>query len=371
MKHCLQLLLASLTIPFGCVIAAEPQKTQSTEMPRAPSDVFLSSPKYSFEVNFTPFYAQPTTSNLDYAAEAEPLDNAVPIPAISPNWIIHEVSPHYHFGFDVGIAGIFHGANSMLSLNWERFHSPNDTKSADVGEQNMIGPFFEIGPDASFYKKARGSIHFHFDEINLDYGTFVNFGNRLRMNLFSGVSFARILQHRFVKFSNTANDIVRTLKVPSRFIGAGPQFGIDCTYRIAKGFQFVGNSKASLFVGSFKNKTTFSTSSQALISAGGPNPNVQTTTITNRTGMVPGFEGKLGLAYDFEFSSHYMVKLEAGYQAQIYLNSIRSIDMGSEVALQDIGSSITGATGVYARTFQRTISDFALAGPYFTLDVGF
>jgi hypothetical protein len=87
--------------------------------------------------------------------------------------------------------------------------------------------------------------------------------------------------------------------------------------------------------------------------------------------MVPGFEGKLGLAYDFEFCRHYMVTLEAGYQAQIYLNSIRSIDICSEVDLGAVAAEINGTTGVYARTFSRTISDFALAGPYLTLALGF
>jgi hypothetical protein len=118
------------------------------------------------------------------------------------------------------------------------------------------------------------------------------------------------------------------------------------------------------------NKTTFSTSSSAL-KALGSNPNVQTTRVHNRTGLIPGFKGRLGFAYDYEFRRHYRVKFEAGYQAQIYLNAIRSIDMGSEVTLSTVATEATGATGVYARTFQRTISDFSLAGAYFNIDFGF
>ncbi len=87
--------------------------------------------------------------------------------------------------------------------------------------------------------------------------------------------------------------------------------------------------------------------------------------------MAPAFEGKLGIGYDFTWGTCCNINLEAGYQAQIYMNSIRSVDMGSEVALGAFGSVGSGDVGVYARTFQRTVSDFALAGPYVKLDVGF
>jgi hypothetical protein len=88
-------------------------------------------------------------------------------------------------------------------------------------------------------------------------------------------------------------------------------------------------------------------------------------------GVVPGFEGNLGLAYDVNFKKSYMFKIEAGYQAQIYINAIPSIDMGSEVALNAIGAIGTAATGVYARRFERVTSDFGLAGPYIKINFGF
>jgi hypothetical protein len=335
------------------------------------SDVYLSSPAYCFEVDFQALWMQPTASNLDYAAQANPFDFSVPVPPISPNWVIHEISPDYHFGFDVGVAGICHGTSSTLALNWERLHTSNDHNSTNPPSTSMVGPFFEIGPDSSFYKKAKGSVHFHFDEVSLDFGTFVKFGSRLRTNLFAGLGFTRIVQQKQALFSNIAGDIFRTIKIPSKFIGAGPQLGIDFTYRIAKGFQFVGDSRATLFVGRLKNSTTFSSTSPTLTTLGGPNPNIQTTRVDNRTGLVPGFEGRLGFAYDFEFNCRYMFKIEAGYQAQIYLNSIRSIDMGSEVTLSAVATGVAGDSGVYARTFERTISDFSLAGPYLSVSLGF
>jgi hypothetical protein len=81
----------------------------------------------------------------------------------------------------------------------------------------MIGPFFEIGPDASDYKNSTGKVHFHFDEVNLDYGTFINFGNSLNMNLFGGVGYAKINQYRFTTFAGSSGDPYRTITVPSKF----------------------------------------------------------------------------------------------------------------------------------------------------------
>jgi hypothetical protein len=334
---------------------------ETTEKPRSNADVFLSHPCHTFEMFGSALLLQPTGSHLHYAAEA------VPLPAPSPNWKIHQIDTDYHFGFDVGVRGIFHSTNSDLTLNWEHFHS-TDSASKRVSSTNMIGPFFEIGPDASPYKKARGKAIFHFDEVNLDYGILINFGDRLKTTLYSGVSFAYIHQTLFSKFSNFGGTIVRTIKVPSTFHGAGPQLGLDFAYRIVKGFHFVGEAAASLLVGRQKNHTTFKADSPALAPLGITPPNKQKTNVHKKTQVVPGLEGKLGLSYVFTYCEHFMIKLEAGYQAQIYINAIQSIDMGSEVVTPPV---VPDTVGVFARTFEQTLSNFALAGPYFTLDVGF
>lgn len=336
-----------------------------------PIEVYLSAPKHSFEIDFDALYIQPTASNLDFAAEADPFTFGQPQPEVSPNWIIHQINPSYCFGFNLGIAGVFHGSNSTLMANWERVHTGTSHKSVQVPSDDMIGPFFEIGPDAGLYKESKGSVWFHFDEANLDYGTYVQLGDRLKTNLFAGGSFVRIHEHRHTAYTNFGTDPYRTITVPSTFIGGGPQVGVDFAYKIAGGFKFIGDTRATLYVGNISFKTTYSTTSTELTDAGDFNPNVQSTKDDGRVGLVPGFETKLGFAYDWQFKCHYMVKLQLGYQAQIYLNALRSIDMGSEVDLPAVGSVGTGATGVYARTFERVISDFALAGPFATLDLGF
>lgn len=365
-------LIASLV----CTSAAASNQRRSPASPppaSLPPAVTLGSPCYTFETVFHALILQSFVNNSDYAAEALPFNYGDAQPAVSPSWVIPVISPDFHFGFDIEVSGIFHEAQSNLKMNWERYHSSNDTGSLNVASANdMIGPFFQIGPDASFFKKGKGAIHFHFDEVNLDYGTFVYFGDRVQTNWFTGVGFARLLQHRSSRFANSAETIVRTLDIPAKFIGAGPQLGFDFDYKIVSGFRFVGAGRATLFVGNFKNSTTFKTSSPDLVTLGDQSPNVQTTTVYDKTGIVPGLETKLGFAYEYLFQKHYMFKIEAGYQAKIYINAVRSVDLSSEVAIPSAGPSLGSSTlGVYARTFQRTVSDFGMAGPYAGVDFAF
>lgn len=354
-------LLLLATTAYAKQINPSAKKAEPAPPPRPSSDVFLSSPIHTFEVQINALLVQPTGSNLHYAAEA------VPLPAPSPHWIIYEIDTDYHFGFDFGLRGIFHSTNTNLTLNWEHLHS-TDSTSKQVASDNMIGPFFEIGPDAAPYKQANGKATFHFDAVNLNYGQFINFGDRLQTNLFSGVSFARIKQVLFSRFSSLDGTIVRTIQVPSLFIGFGPQFGFQSSYRIIKGLHFTGQAAASFLVGSKQDHTAYKALSPGLAGLGITPPNKQSTTPQSKIQVIPEIEGKLGLSYVFNFCRHYMIKLEAGYQAQVYIDAIQSIDMGSEVITPPV---VPDTVGVFARTFVQTISNFTLAGPYFNLDFGF
>jgi hypothetical protein len=327
----------------------------------SPAEVFLSHPPYSFVTSFQALALKPSASNLHYAVQADPL------PILTPNWRTHDVHPDYHFAFDVGLRGELHHTNSSITLDWEHLDSL-DSNHKYLPAEEMVGPFFEIGPDASDYAKAKGHAFFRFNEVNLDYRVLVNFGDRLKTELFAGVSFVKIRQITHAYFSDLSGNNVRAIKVPSLFWGVGPQVGFDFCYRIVDGFQWVGKAMASLYTGRMKNHTDYKSGTPALIPLGITPPNQQRTEVSERSQVVPGFEGRLGLAYAYSFCRHYRFKLEVGYQAQIYLNAIQSADIGSQVILPP---GIQNTVGVYARTFQRTLSNFGLTGPYATIDFAF
>jgi hypothetical protein len=323
-------------------------------------NVQLCNPCYTWGLEGSALYLQPSGSNLHYVAEAEPL----PVP--SPNWIIKDVHPDYHFGFELGASAINHDRNSITKLNYVHFYS-KDTSSFVAGTNDMVGPFFEIGPDASAFSNAKGEVSFHHDALNLDYGICVAFGDYVHTNFFGGLGAVRLKQNFKSTYSSSNGSVSRSIDVPSSFYGIGPQLGFDVSYEIWDCLQLTGKSTATLFVGNFKNHTSYKTNSPALATLGITPPNSQSTSVNHRTGVVPAYEGKLGLSYDFKICD-FLFNIAAGYEVLIYLDAIQSIDMGSEV---DTPPVVPSVVGVFARTFQRNTSNFALAGPYLRLNVDF
>lgn len=324
------------------------------------NDVFLASSLYTFEIGCKALILKPSGSLMHYAAEAEPL----PLP--SPSWKIHDVKTDYHPGFDLEVATIFQNRNANAKLNWEHLHS-KDTSRRVVGSNDMIGPFFEIGPDALLYTQSKGKYHVQFDAIKLNGGLFVNLGSYLQANIYAGVNGTRIKQTVTAHYSNSAGNVARTITVPSTFTGMGPQLGVDLSYSLIAGIDLTGNATASLLVGSLKNHTTYKSLSPALKELGISPPNIQGVKVYHRTQVVPAFEGSLGIGYTYTACT-YSIHLEAGYQAKIFLNAVQSTDIGSEVLTPPV---LPDTIGVFARSFQRNLSNFALAGPYVALNVYF
>lgn len=319
----------------------------------------LSTLSAGFEFDFNALYMQPLSNNLHYVAEA------IPLPAPTPHWIIDDIHPNFHFGFDIGAAYVCCDRCTKVQGNYVRLHS-HDSASKVTSTENMVGPFFEIGPDAIPYNKAKGKVHSQYDAANLEGGMRLNF-NCVRATFFSGVAFARIKQTLTSTYSNTELEICRTIKVPTSFIGAGPRFGCDFSYPLFCSLELTGKSAAALLVGKEKNHTSYASVSPALVPLDITPPNQQSTTVDNRTIVVPAWEGKLGLGYTFCWCCC-QGSLEAGYQVLFYHNAIQSIDMGSEVVTPPV---VPDTVGVFARTFQRNMSDFALAGPYIAVSAGF
>lgn len=344
------------------------------------------SPPYRFETKFNALFFKPTASNIYYAAAAI----RETAPTISPQWNIFDLHPGYHFGFDLGGRFIFHCLNTNLMANWVRFKS-SSSDFQQVSSPSFVGPFFEIGPDSAIYQKTAGNVTFSFNQFNLDYGQFVSFGDWLNVNLFAGVGFARIKQNLLATFSDLADTTIRVIQTPIRFTGAGPQFGTDFTYCIGCGFGLEGKAQCTLFAGKLKNvpKSTslspqtggivipppqptpipgnIASVAPALEELNGSSPNIQNITVQHRSQLIPAFEGSLGISYEYVWCNYYTVRFETGYQAKIYLNALQAVTVASQLTTFPFPAQ----TAVFARTFQRILSNFALSGPYVGLSVDF
>lgn len=319
-------------------------------------------------------FLQPNGSSIYYAAEAFPYDTAIAIPEISPNWKIFEIDPSYHSGFEVGSKFLFPTNGIDLEVNWERLHTQDSdsmkVKPQSYGTGNMVGPLFDIGPNSSVYKEAKGHATFHFDAVNLIVGKNICFLDGLSTHFYTGAGMVRIHQTISSLLSNASANTSRSVYSLSNFIGGGPEFGVDFDYRLVGSFSFIGHSAISLYMGQSKNHTTYKSTSPDLASAGIPQPNRQKTSVPNRTQLIPGFEEKLGFAYAIS-GEKCQLTLSAGYQVQIYIDAVQSVDMTAPQVLPSLTPAPSVNVGVYAVGFERTLSNFILSGPFVSANVNF
>jgi hypothetical protein len=291
------------------------------------------------------------------------INPALPSPAsiASPDWTILEINPDYHLGFEVGARANLNNYNIDIELNWERLYG-KDSESFEASSTAgvMVGPFFDIGPNSASYKIARGKYSSNFDQVNLSFGKKICFFDDFYTHFFGGAGFNRIKQTLNNFYSNTAMTTSREIETSSTFTGAGPQIGLDYQYRIYKSFFFKGRSLLSLFMGQIKNGANYkSVSSDAPTDL--PQPNIQTTKIPNRVQLIPGFEQKIGFSYLATWNCIRTI-FEIGYQCQIYVNAVQTIDMASQALPAD--SPLVPDVGVFALGFMQNNSNFMLTGLY-------
>ncbi len=317
-------------------------------------------------------FLQPNGSSIYYAVEAIGLDPDIAVPAVSPNWQVYEIFPDYSPAFNLGARAHFSDMDTAITLNWQRLFS-NDRANKTVGSVNgeMIGANSDIGPNSHYYLKAKAKAKFHFDTVNLNFSQrFCAFG-RFYPNFFAGGSFARIKQIQHNHYENDSLSVARSIDNYSTFIGAGPDLGFDFDYRIIAGFFLNASTSMAMIIGESQNGTHYKSWSPNLVVLDCPNPNLQKTTVPNRTQLVPALEERLGFSYSGMFSCC-KITFGFGYQAQIYLNAIQSFDMTNQVLPEITGiGTPTVDDGLYAVGYVRTLSNFILTGPYINLGLVF
>ncbi|MGE0009684.1 MAG: Lpg1974 family pore-forming outer membrane protein [Candidatus Babeliales bacterium] len=327
-------------------------------------NVSVSSIPYTFAVQFRALILKPSTSNLHYAAQATTL------PAPSPRWTIYDIHPTYHFGFDLGVRSSLFNDCRSLGINWEHFNSTSENSHTAPAPTDMIGPFFEIGPEATPYQNSTGRTKFNFNTVHVNVAQFVEFGN-LETHFFGGVNFTSLKQTTTSFFSSTNGNTTRSIIAPISFKGAGPEFGACFDYDIFCGLSLSGKLAAAILIGKRKNDTLFSSVSPVQPAPPiGPitYPNLQTVITDKMTIVVPVFEQRIGAAYEARFWCTYTARLEVGYEARVYFNALQQIDVGSEVS--NVNAEVA-SVGVFARTFRNNVSNFALTGPYVAFNMTF
>ena len=362
-------------------------ETESTLPKNESNFVLMESPPYSFMTTFQGLAMIPSTNNLNYAIEANPAQYGERFTNYSPSWYVEKIDPSFSFGFLLEIAAFFKDSHTNATLGWQRVHTTQSQLEFDVSNPTeMVGPYFQSGPYMQLFSSTLGKTYFHFDEIHLEGKLNSKWGEKTCINLLAGISYVRILQSLYQDFSNAAarkeswamvqEVLRRSISCPSKFLGMGPSFGLDFSYNFLKVVHIVGAAKAALYLGNFFNKSNLFTQSETLRNLNIDMPNQQKIDASHYLGVVPAFLGKLGLAAEFQSKNRFKLSLEAGFQSQIYINAIRSVNISEEINVitDGVGLGATKATtseGFFPSAFSRLISDFSLSGPYGKIDIGF
>lgn len=349
--------------------------------------VMMQSPPYSFMTTFQGLAMIPSANNLNYAIEANPAKYGERFTNYSPSWYLQQIDPSFSFGFLVEMAAFFKQSHTNLTLGWQRVHTSQSKLEFDVDSPDkMVGPYFESGPYMQLFSSTIGKSYFHFDEIHLEGKLNSQWGKQASINFLAALSYVRILQSLYQDFSNEAarkkswfssqEILKRSVSCPTKFLGMGPSFGLDFSYKFLKVIHIIGGAKAALYLGNFFNKSRLFTESENLRTLSINPPNKQQIQAYHYLGVVPAFLSKLGLSAELQSKNSFKISFEAGFQSQIYINAIRSVNIATEINLPtdsiELGAQkATPSEGFFPSAFSRLISDFSLSGPYGKIDIGF
>jgi hypothetical protein len=318
-------------------------------------------------------WLKPGASNLNYVIWNQGT------PVQSPSWTEQELNPSLSPAFEVGLRYIFPKAGGKdARLSWTHLNSSTSDSATSPGAASgvFLGPDYEIGPPAIPIQHATGNVTFNYDVINLEVGQFLSFGRNLNMHFFGGLG-AGVLEETIktsysrVTQQDPIGPFVMRQTVSSNFSGVGPRVGIQADYKIQQGLGFVGEGATTLLTGSMHSKTSYIGSAPELLTVYGQTQNYQTIKDQRVYQVVPGFDAKLGVNYERAFDTERffkhlkgLLKLEAGYQAAVYINAISQYLPGTLVQGESLDTG-----GVFVATINHTLSNYSVQGPYAQLRV--
>ncbi len=182
--------------------------------------IALTVPELKPGIEFSGFinWLQPNNGdNLIYAVLTDPL------PSYSPHWQNEALSPGYRIGFNVGVRYIFNQSGHDAQLDWTSFRS--NTNDAITAPSNQgVPPPFAYGPEGYGITTASSNVNFQYNDVNLDVGQYLQFGNNLMLRFFGGLSYAQITQNWNSTFYAQSDPLFRlNMNTSSAFNGTGPQ----------------------------------------------------------------------------------------------------------------------------------------------------
>lgn len=123
----------------------------------------------------------------------------------------------------------------------------------------------------------------------------------------------------------------------------------------------MGEAAGSALIDSLNGSTHFLSAAAQLLQLYHQASNSQFLNTQKVYTVIPGFDTKLGLTYQHEFTRG-LFKLSAGYQAAIYFNAITQYLPQTLVNNNPLESG-----GIFVATVKHNISNYSVQGPFLNL----
>jgi hypothetical protein len=325
-------------------LAAEPNAMSPRNAGRA-VEIGTANPPHHFEISGSLLYLQPGAGDLEYGTLISPL------PITTPNWSNQSLKPDFSPTFRVGARYIPNESND-IELDWTHLNTTANA-SFSAGPTQMVGPPYLIGPESALYSIAHGTVQSDYDAVDLDGGHTFCAECPFQLRVFGGVEFARIGQNLGGMFQSADGTASSGYTSNSLFTGAGPRLGLKGQYDLGD-FQFIGEFAGAGLIGTSQSHINFTTVSPALAGI-----NNQSLTSPNATQVIPSIDARLATAYAFPPSDYGQFKIEVGYQAAVYFNTV------SQYSLTQVTTTVP-PVGVFLATEQHSQTSFTDQGPYLT-----
>jgi hypothetical protein len=322
-------------------------------------------------------YLQPNSSSLDYAYW---------VTGVQPyyqSWHSQKITPDNAPMFDVGFYYAFPDSTYGASLDWMHLGATSSgfkqaTQNTDFTTLEFVAPPFEMSPPVFGIKRADAKVNFSFDNIEMNFSKIFNYGSRLHTTISAGLDILHVGQTLNTVFSDFAGVTATPysyalpadpsysfqLLSKSKYVGAGPDLGLNVEYDLIYGLGLIGQAVGSLTAGTTNTQELFSATSARLTSLGRGNSHQQITT-PNQTQVVPGFDGKLGVFYHYKSEKIANITIEGGYRMLSYLNAITTIRPNTLVQPSTVSITPEFATGTMAIvSIVKENSPFNLNGAY-------
>ena len=186
-------------------------------------------------------------------------------------------------------AGYHYGTGSDTNLNW--YHINNSgTKAPNITGQSVALTNY-TATTIPANSTAVFSINPKWDEVNLEFGQHVDFGETKSIRFHGGIQYARLDNPGSVSINVPADATSAYASNSASYNGFGPRVGLDFNYNWGNGLGIYADGATSILAGSAK----FSSYGNVIASG------LQTSAALSgsATAIVPELESKLGIQYDY------------------------------------------------------------------------